>query len=366
VQSLIGPVTPQRALRWLVVAIAVVAALWFASKIPKTLAIFVVASFVAIGVNPVVARLERHLPRALAIAIAFVGLLAVVVVLAFLVIPATASEIQSLVANAPIYIGAIKDLMLTATDGSRKLLGARIVPPGIGGIEDFISARFADAFSVTLASVGTIVLGTVTVLFIVLSALVLSAFMLIEGEAIAHAIYGAFPRQRQRAVRALCEEIVRTLGEFVAGQTIVCAIVGVAIFAVTLVIGFKFALLAGIVGGILYAIPLFGMIGAQLFALILSAPQGPWMVIWVQVIIFAIARIADSVLVPKIMSESIGVSPIIVMFAVFAGGELFGVPGLLLGIPAAALFKVIWKFFRRFPAVTKPPVQAAEDVVKTG
>ena len=50
----------------------------------------------------------------------------------------------------------IKDLMLTATDGLRKLLGARIVPPGIGGIEDFISARFADAFSVTLASVGTI------------------------------------------------------------------------------------------------------------------------------------------------------------------------------------------------------------------
>jgi predicted PurR-regulated permease PerM len=362
VQSLIGPVTPQRALRWLVVAIAIVAALWFASKIPKTLAIFVVASFVAIGVNPVVVRLERHLPRAIAIAIAFVGLLAVVVVLAFLVIPATASEIQSLVANAPIYIGAIKDLMLAATDGLRKVLGARIVPPGIGGIEDFISARFADAFSVTLASVGTIVVGTVTVLFIVLSALVLSAFMLIEGDAIAHAIYGAFPRSRQRAVRALCEEIVRTLGEFVAGQTIVCAIVGVAIFAVTLVIGFKFALLAGIVGGILYAIPLFGMIGAQLFALILSAPQGPWMVVWVQVIIFAIARIADSVLVPKIMSESIGVSPIIVMFAVFAGGELFGVPGLLLGIPAAALFKVVWKFFRRFPAATKPQ----EDVVKTG
>jgi predicted PurR-regulated permease PerM len=362
VQSLIGPVTPQRALRWLVLAVALVAALWFASRIPKTLAIFVVASFIAIGVNPVVARLERHLPRAIAIAIAFVGLLAVVVVLAFLVIPATAGEIQSLVANAPIYIAAIKNLMVTATDGSRNLLGPRIVPPGIGGIEDFISARFADAFSVTLASVGTIVVGTVTVLFIVLSALVLSAFMLIEGEAIAQAIYGAFPRQRQRAVRALCEEIVRTLGEFVAGQTIVCAIVGVAIFAVTLVIGFKFALLAGIIGGILYAIPLFGMIGAQLIALILSAPQGPWMVIWVQVIIFAIARIADSVLVPKVMSESIGVSPIIVMFAVFAGGELFGVPGLLLGIPAAALFKVVWKFFRRFPAATKPP----EEILKTG
>jgi predicted PurR-regulated permease PerM len=58
------------------------------------------------------------------------------------------------------------------------------------------------------------------------------------------------------------------------------------------------------------------------------------------------ARVSDNLLVPKIMSDSVGVSPIVVMFAVFAGGELFGLPGLLLGIPAAALAKVAWRFFR--------------------
>jgi predicted PurR-regulated permease PerM len=51
------------------------------------------------------------------------------------------------------------------------------------------------------------------------------------------------------------------------------------------------------------------------------------------------------VLVPKIMGTSIGVSPIGVMFAVFAGGELFGFPGLILGIPAAALIKILWRYF---------------------
>jgi len=364
VQSVIGPITPQRALRWLVGLVVIVAALWFASKIPRTLSIFLVAAFISIGVNPAVMRLERHMPRAVAIALTFAGLLAALGVLAFLVIPASAGEVQSLVLNAPIYITAIKGLMLTATDALRHELGSRIVPPGIGGIEDFISARFSDAFSATIASVGSIVIGTVTVLFIALSALVLSAFFLIEGDAIGKAVYGAFPRSRQRAVRALCGEIVSTLGEFVAGQTVVCAIVGVAIFASTAIIGFKFALLAGILGGILYAVPLFGMIAAQLIALILSAPQGPWMVLWVQLIIFAIARIGDNVLVPKIMADSIGVSPIVVMFAVFAGGELFGVPGLLLGIPAAALAKVVWKFFRRFPAQRR--AQPAEDVAKPG
>ncbi|GAC1447127.1 MAG: hypothetical protein PVSMB8_05420 [Vulcanimicrobiaceae bacterium] len=63
---------------------------------------------------------------------------------------------------------------------------------------------------------------------------------------------------------------------------------------------------------------------------------------------------------PKIMSESVGVSPIVVMFAVFAGGELFGLPGLLLGIPAAALAKVAWRFFRSDRSAAAAGVRAPE------
>jgi predicted PurR-regulated permease PerM len=60
---------------------------------------------------------------------------------------------------------------------------------------------------------------------------------------------------------------------------------------------------------------------------------------------FGMARISDNVLVPKIMGGTVGVSPITVMFAVFAGGELFGLPGLILGIPAAAIAKLVWRYF---------------------
>ena len=84
--------------------------------------------------------------------------------------------------------------------------------------------------------------------------------------------------------------------------------------------------------------------------------------IWVQVIVFTVARVADNLLVPKVMSESVGVSPIVVMFAVFAGGELFGLPGLLLGIPAAALAKVAWRFFRAPPAL-EPPAKLPDPIV---
>jgi predicted PurR-regulated permease PerM len=115
--------------------------------------------------------------------------------------------------------------------------------------------------------------------------------------------------------------------------------------AATALLGFKFSVIIGVVSAIAYAVPILGMLIAQVLALPLSAPQGLYMVVWVQVIMFGMARISDNVLVPKIMGNSVGVSPIGAMFAVFAGGELFGIPGLILGIPAAALIKILWRYF---------------------
>ncbi|BDE05266.1 hypothetical protein WPS_05420 [Vulcanimicrobium alpinum] len=108
---------------------------------------------------------------------------------------------------------------------------------------------------------------------------------------------------------------------------------------------FTFALLVAVICALGYAVPFVGMVVAQVIAAVLAAPQGTGMVVWVTIAIFVIARVADNVLVPRIMSQSLGVSPITVMFAVFAGGELFGLPGLILGIPAAALLRVLFGYF---------------------
>jgi predicted PurR-regulated permease PerM len=107
------------------------------------------------------------------------------------------------------------------------------------------------------------------------------------------------------------------------------------------------------------------MLVAHAIGLVLAAPQGLQTVIWVQVIVFTIGRISDNLLVPKVMSDSVGVSPIVVMFAVFAGGELFGLPGLLLGIPVAALGKVAWRFFRSGPAIADVAVVPPESIVSS-
>ncbi len=340
--ALNSPLVRRRVFATLGAIVLGLVALWFASRIPRTLTVFVIAAFIAFGVAPIVAYLERHVARPLAIAIVYLGLVVTVIVLAFLVVPATLVQIQIIGVNSPAYIEAVQNWI----DGAQRFLGDHFgkayLPPGYGDLRGYIGSRVSLAAASTLASFTDILIGTFTAAIIGVSALVLSAFFLLRGETVADSFYALLPAHRRETARALGRELAHVFGSYVSGQAALCTITGAFIFAASLATGFKF----GIVAGLAYAVPFVGMIVAHVVALVLAAPQGAQTVIWVQVIVFTMARVSDNLLVPKIMSDSVGVSPIVVMFAVFAGGELFGLPGLLLGIPAAALAKVAWRFFR--------------------
>jgi len=361
VQNALGsPALRRRALLWLAFGALALAALWFASRIPRTLTVFVIAAFIAFGVEPIVARLSRRVPRNSAIALVFVGLLAIFVVLALLVVPATIVQVQSIANNAPAYINVVQSWIDAVQTFMTAHFGHSYLPPGYGDLRAYLAAKISSTLTDSLSSVTDILINTFTAAFIGISALVLSAFFLIRGDTVANSFYAILPERRRSDAQRLGVELAMVFGSYVSGQAALCAITGALIFAFSLVTGFKFALLLGIVAGLAYAVPFLGMIVAHVVALILAAPQGPQTVIWVQIVVFTIARIADNVFVPKIMSESVGVSPIVVMFAVFAGGELFGLPGLLLGIPAAALAKVAWRFFRAERATEATPVLVPE------
>lgn len=343
-----------------------IAALWFASRIPRTLTVFIIAAFIAFGVVPIVVRLERYVARPVAIAIVYVGLATVAVILALLVVPETLVQLQILATNAPAYMNGVQSSVDGAQTFLRAHFGRGYLPAEYNDLRGLVAERISSGFVTTLASLTDILIRTFTAAFIGISALVLSAFFVFRGERVVEGAYELLPPGRRPLARALGIELAQVFGSYVSGQAALCAITGALIYVFTLLTGFKFALLLAIVAGIAYAVPFVGMIVAHLVALVLAAPQGTQTVIWVQIIVFTVARIADNLLVPKIMSESVGVSPIVVMFAVFAGGELFGLPGLLLGIPAAALVKVAWRFYRdrrsleygRVPPADAPPEAA--------
>ncbi|MGC1379725.1 MAG: AI-2E family transporter [Candidatus Baltobacteraceae bacterium] len=335
-----------RRIGWIVAAIALlVVAVWVIRRIPKTIAIFVIAAFIAFGVQPVARRLERRMPKALAISLVFFALLVIIAIFFVIVVPLTISQTQLLAANLPSYASFAQTWLVDIESSLEQHFPTLHLPTSGFNIGKITGTQLSTWVSAGVASIGAIAVNTATGFFIAFSAIILSFFFLLNDTQIAESFTAMFPPSKRETARSLAAEVTELFGHYISGQVIVCAITGIAIAIACAAIGFKFSLIIGIISGVAYAIPIVGMLIAQIVAVPMSAPQGLWMILWVQVFIFGMARISDNVLVPKIMGKSVGVSPIGSMFAVFAGGELFGIPGLILGIPIAALIKILWRYF---------------------
>ena len=220
----------RRTIVTVVVVIAIVAALLFAARIPRTIALFLIAAFIAFGAHPLVKRLERWMPRPAAIAIVYIGLLGWLVILALVIVPITYSQILSLIGHAPQYIAGSQDVVVRAEGALRRVLGNRVPLPSFGDVQGQIASRMSGFVAATIAQLGTIVIDAVSALIIGTSALILSVFFLLQGRDVRDGIVAFLPPSRRESVGALLHELAEVFGHFVAGQALLCAIVAAVIW----------------------------------------------------------------------------------------------------------------------------------------
>ena len=337
-----------RVLGWL---LAVLTVAYFATRIPHTLAIFILAAMIAFGMAPITYHLERKMPRGVAIAIVYSVLALSMLIVMLFVVPTAVVQAQTFLEVMPIQI----DHVQAAVDGFTLHLQGRYghsVGAGVRQLRDTLNLRIQDAANASFLALGTMLINAFSILFIGLSALVLSVFFIANSEDIAEGFRQLFPPNRRHLATEFEHEIARVFGGFVAGQVTLCVFTGTMVWGCLSFLHLPFAVLVGVITAFGYAVPFIGMLIVQVFAAVLAAPMGLTTLVWVTVMIFVIARLVDSIIAPKVMSESVGVSPIFVMFAVFAGGELFGLTGLVLGIPAAALVKTGWKVYQQSRSIS--------------
>ena len=261
------------------IVVLALAALWVASRIPRTISIFLIAAFIAFGVQPIVVRLERHMAKALAITLVFVTLLLLVAVFFVVVVPLTISQTQVLASNIPAYAGAAQGWVVEGQGSLEQHFPMLHLPAfNIGHIG---ATQLSGFIAGAIASLGVIAVNTLTGFFIVFSSVVLSFFFLLNDTQIADSFAAMFPPRKRHTARRLSAEVTEFFGRYISGQVIVSAITGVVIAVVTALLGFKFSLIVGVISAIAYAIPIVGMLIAQIIALPLCAPQGIYMILWV-------------------------------------------------------------------------------------
>ena len=175
---------------------------------------------------------------------------------------------------------------------------------------------------------------------------IVAFFLLRDWEAMVGLIDAHLPRRSLDTLRALAMVISDTLGGFIRGQALICLILAIYYGIALTIAGLDSSFALGVLIGILAVIPIVGVTTGFVLSLGLAASQyGTWTEIFVVVGIFVFGQMAEAnILTPKLLGDRIHLHPVWVIFALFAGGTLFGFVGVLLAVPAAAVIGVLTRF----------------------
>ena len=338
--------TTDNSRRWQLLGIAAVLVylIWLLAPVIMP---FAIAAMLAYMGDPLADRLERAgLSRTWAATIVFITLLVVFAGVLVLLIPLIAKQVENLIINLPHYAEWAQDtawpwvqaklhLDPHTLDGDRLLALIKAHMDSVGGVA-----------STVLGTVSRSSLGIVMWLTNLVLIPVVAFYLLRDWDRLVATIDHMLPRSIQPTVAYLARESDKILGAFVRGQLLVMLVLGVFYAAGLTVTGLSVGLLIGLVAGILSFVPYLGFIvgfGAAMIAVLVQ--YGDWEHVLLVCGVFAVGQTLEGyVLVPKLVGDKIGLHPVAVIFAVLAGGYLFGFLGVLLALPAASVILVLLRY----------------------
>ena len=206
-------------------------------------------------------------------------------------------------------------------------------------------------FTGNVVDVGVTVVRQVTLFIIIV---VLSIYMLLDGRRIGAFIARHFPTHSEDDGHVFVGRAKTAVVDYVKAQVLLSAVmgasVGVAMWILSLVGAFpsggRYALFFGVWAGLMEAIPYLGPVLAAVPPSVVAVFDSPLSALWVIITFVLIQEIEGHILVPVIMGSRFRVHPLVVIFAILAGGEIHGITGMLIAIPLIPLIKETWLFFR--------------------
>jgi len=328
---------------WFFLAVAVVVSLLLYLLAP-ILTPFVVAALLAYLGDPLVDRLERlKLSRTLAVVVVFVSLLLVVVLTALLLIPVLENQLSAFVQRVPKYLdwfstGVVPWIQSTFGVEAEKL--------EVGSVKQAILSHWQQAGGIaawvmkSVSSSGLALAGWVANLLLIP---VVTFYLLRDWDLLVARVHDLLPRNIESSVALVARDSDEMLGAFLRGQLLVMVALGTVYSLGLWMIGLEFALLVGLLAGIVSFVPYLGFIVGIVVAGVAMYLQTNELLplLWVFAVFGVGQMLEGMVFTPLLVGDRIGLHPVAVIFAVLAGGQLFGFFGVLLALPVAAVLAVV-------------------------
>lgn len=342
--------------------------LWFSVGIfSQVVFIFLSAMLIAFTLNPLVTRLEKmKIPRYLGVLLVFLFFISIIVAIFILVIPPAIEQLQELIDKLPFYVSDVGDKI----DSWKASLERLNLPFDISTQGDKLVERVEEYVANLGSKAVSFSINVLSALGQILLVMVISIYMLLDTRRISRGVHRLFPRRNQADADELIKSSQRAVTHWVIAQSLLSLLVGVStgvgIWLLDVVgiwpEGSQYAIFFGAWAGLTEIIPYIGPILGATPPVIVASFSSFWAVLAVIILFIVIQQLEGNVLVPNIMGSIVGVHPLVVIFAVLAGGQLHGIAGMVLALPLVALIRAVVMFIK--PRVTlekAPAVEAAEE-----
>ncbi len=334
-----------RRLQWTAIALGAFWLLWMLSPI---LTPFAVAALLGWLGDPLVDRLQlAGRSRNTAVILVFTLMALLLALVLIILLPLLESQLTTLVESLPRYQAWFTDVAVPWVERRSGLALAGWLD--LDHMIELVRSNWESAGGVAATMLGYLsrsgfaLIGMLTNLVLIP---VITFFFLRDWDLIVGRVASMVPRDHIDTVSRLARESSEVLGGFLRGQFLVMVILGVMYGIGLWAVGLDLGILIGIIAGLLTFVPYLGPASGVVLGVLAALMQyGDWKHIAGVLAVFGVGQLIESYwLTPKLVGDRIGLHPVAVVFAVLAGGQLFGFLGMLLALPMAAVVNVLLRY----------------------
>lgn len=301
---------------------------------------------------------QRFMPRGLAILCSFLLLLALMFIAGATIIPVIMSQVGSLINAIP---GFVSRAANTLNEALAPLEERGILTSSpqemLNSVSDDLVNIAQNVAQQVLGGTLSILSGTIGLAITLFGIIFISAYLLIDTRRIKAAFVLASPRGYRRDFYDLWSSFGYSLSRYLAGLALSISVQGFISGLALFFLGVPYAVLLGCWVALTAVLPYIGAWLGAIPAVLIALSISPTTAILTAILFFAIQQLEGNFLTPRIQSEALGVHPIIVFLTVIIGGGMFGIVGAIFAVPALAVFRVLFDFFRARLRTASPPVR---------
>jgi predicted PurR-regulated permease PerM len=326
---------------WVVTFLVLATVLWLLHDV---LLPFVAGIALAYVLAPLADRVERlGLNRTVAALLVVTVLVVTLIALILLLVPLLLQQGAALISHIPGYFKRIKELIVDPNFPWLNWLGGAETGKTASDLVGQV-ATWLLSFSYSLWTGGKALVSLASVLIVMP---VVTFYLIRDWHVMINKVDSWVPVRQRDTVRQLGREIDAAIGGFLRGQFGVCLVLGCYYAIGLMLVGLDFALLIGLIAGVITFVPYIGSMTGLMIAVSVAIAQfwPDWKRITLVVAIFLVGQfIEGNIVSPKFVGERVGLHPVWLIFAMFAFGYLFGFVGLLVAVPLGAAIAVLLRF----------------------